>query len=168
MERLDIPLQIKRDIRKYKFPLLMLALGLLLLLLFPDSNKDEQLQVLTDEHTNILSVEEQLETILCSVKGAGKVQVMLSIERGEETLYQTDQDQSFNQDKSSAKVDTITVTDANRNETGLIKQVNPPKYSGAVVVCQGADDPRVKLAVIDAVAKLTSLGTDKIAVLKMK
>lgn len=168
MERLDISHQIKNYFYKYKFPLIILALGLLLLLFFPDGKEEEQLQVLTEEHTNILSAEDQLETLLGSVKGAGKVQVMLSIGRGEETIYQTDQNQSFDQDKTSTKVDTITVTDSNRNETGLVKQVNPPQYSGVVVVCQGADDPHVKLAVIEAVTKLTGLGTDKIAVLKMK
>jgi hypothetical protein len=39
---------------------------------------------------------------------------------------------------------------------------------GAIVVCQGADSPSVKLAITQAVAKITGLGTDEICVLKMK
>ena len=54
------------------------------------------------------------------------------------------------------------------NETGLIKQVNPPKYLGALIVCQGADDPSVRLAVSQAVASVTGISTDRISVLKMK
>jgi len=39
---------------------------------------------------------------------------------------------------------------------------------GAVIVCQGADDPQVRLSIVDAVSKVTGLGSDKISVLKMK
>ena len=40
--------------------------------------------------------------------------------------------------------------------------------SGAVVVCSGADDARVRLTVTNAVAGYTGLGSDKITVMKMK
>jgi stage III sporulation protein AG len=74
----------------------------------------------------------------------------------------------LNDNNTSANSDTVTVTDSDRNENGLIRQINPPVYSGAVVVCQGADNPQVKLSIIDAVGKLTGLGSDKISVIKMK
>ena len=40
--------------------------------------------------------------------------------------------------------------------------------TGAVVVCQGADDPQVRLDVTTAIAAYTGLGSDKITVMKMK
>ena len=40
--------------------------------------------------------------------------------------------------------------------------------SGAVVVCQGADQPYVRLDVTNAVAAYTGLGSDQISVIKMK
>lgn len=40
--------------------------------------------------------------------------------------------------------------------------------SGAVVVCQGADQPSVRLDVTNAVVAYTGLGSDKISVIKMK
>ena len=58
--------------------------------------------------------------------------------------------------------------DNSRNERGLVIRTDPPKYLGAVVLCQGADSSVVRLAVIDAVSKVTGLGTDRICVLKMK
>jgi len=36
------------------------------------------------------------------------------------------------------------------------------------VVCQGADDPAVRLAVSQAVSSVTGISTDRISVLKMK
>ena len=41
-----------------------------------------------------------------------------------------------------------------------------PQFRGALVVCQGADDPQVKLSVIEAVSALTGLGSDKISVIR--
>jgi stage III sporulation protein AG len=64
--------------------------------------------------------------------------------------------------------DTVIITDSSRNESGLIRQVNPPVYLGAIVLCQGGDRPSVRLAIVDAVSKVTGLGADRISVLKMK
>ena len=55
-----------------------------------------------------------------------------------------------------------------RKQTGLVQQVNPPTYLGAVIVCQGADSASVRLAIVEAVGSVTGLSTDKITVLKMK
>jgi stage III sporulation protein AG len=65
-------------------------------------------------------------------------------------------------------METVIITDAQRAQQGLVKQVNPPVYLGAVVVCQGADRASVRLAIVEAVANATGLGADKISVLKMK
>ena len=64
--------------------------------------------------------------------------------------------------------DTIIISDSDRNETGLLRKVIYPKFSGAIVVCDGGDDANIKLLIVDAVSKMTGLGADKIAVLKMK
>ena len=60
------------------------------------------------------------------------------------------------------------VTGSDRSEKGLVRQINPPEYLGAVVLCQGADNAAVKLAIVEAVSKATGLSTDRITVLKMK
>ncbi len=153
---------------KNKYIIIILLLGIIFLL-FPTHGKAEMKnEVISEPADNILSVEEQLSHILCFVKGAGKVQVMLSIASGEETLYQTNENQSSDVDRISSKTDTVTITDSGRNQTGLIRQVNPPVYSGAIIVCQGADDPLVRLSIMEAVSKITGLRTDKISILKMK
>ena len=106
--------------------------------------------------------------MLSSVDGAGSVQVLLSTQEGEYIQYQTDYDATDREGDTSKKSTTVTVTDADRNEVGLVQQVNPPKYRGAIIVCQGADDPLVRLAVSEAVSTITGLGLNKISVLKMK
>ena len=114
------------------------------------------------------SLEESLSRLLSKIDGAGEVKVFVTVSQGEQIIYQTDLDTSKQVESSVQRVSTILVTDKERNETGLIKQRIGAIYQGAVVLCRGADNPSVKLAVTDAVAKVTGLGSDKICVLKMK
>ena len=155
-------------VNKYKYAVLILIIGVIFLLL-PTGNKEEGSSVgISQVQENTLSVEDQLTEILGMIEGAGTVRVMLSVATGEEVLYQTDRDVSIDEKGSDERTDTVTVTDSQRNETGLIRQVNPPGYLGAVVVCQGADDPAVRLRIAEAVVRITGLGMDKIYVVEVK
>ena len=154
--------------KKYKYAILILIIGAALMLM-PSaqigSRKENSSPVTIISGS---SLQEELEDILSSVKGVGKVRVMLKEAMGAETIYQTNQDITVSDSGSDSRVEVITITDADRNEQGLVKQVNPPQYLGVIVLCEGADNPATKLAVTEAVSKITGLGADKIAVLKMK
>lgn len=147
---------------KYKYAVLILLIGLALLLI-PEKQTNGQ----NDPAEPVAAAQEALTPemiaqFLQSVEGAGKVKVLLSTGAGEETIYQTDTDDA------GGSVSTVIVTDSERNEGGLIRQINPAAYKGAVVICQGADSPAVRLAVTQAISKITGLGTDAICVLKMQ
>lgn len=168
MDRVMLKEKLQSFFKKYKYVALVLAVGLVLMLL-PSQKKTASDQGSVVQPTESApSVQEQLSQILSQINGAGKVQVMLTVASGEEIIYQTNDDFETNNDTGSTRADTVTVTDAERNESGLIRQVNPPAYLGALVVCQGADSPTVRFAIADAVTKITGLGADKISILKMK
>lgn len=168
MEWVSLKEKVPAFIKKYAYVALILGVGLILMIIPSQGSEEKTEQVIPDESDCILTVEEQLSKILSQVEGAGEVRVMLSVASGEETLYQTDDDFSTGNESGTSRLDTVTVTDAQRNETGLVRQVNPPVYLGAIVVCKGADSPSVRLTIAEAVAKATGLGIDKISVLKMK
>ncbi len=152
---------------KYKYSLVILLIGLTFLLI--PNKKSEEIKPepqTEEEHYNIDS--QQLSDILQSVEGAGRVQVMLSVATGDRTIYQTNQDISKSNDTQSSKIETVIISDSQRKEFGLISQTDPPTYKGAIIVCQGADSPSVRLAITQAVSRITGLGTDNICVLKMK
>lgn len=151
--------------KKYAWPAIILLAGMVLLLLPGKDPQETEGQGIIETADNIMSLEEALSEILSTVQGAGKVKVMLSVASGEETLYQSNRNLSEN---GSGKEDTVIISDSQRNELGLIKQINPPVYQGAIVVCQGADSPAVRLALTEAVARVTGLTMDKISILKMK
>lgn len=163
MDRIKLPERIKERFGKYKFVLLILCLGLLLMLL-PSKNDSPQIEQIPMAEEQTVDISDRLQQILAAVDGAGRVEVMLTQSAGEEMVYQTDMDVTG----EDSRQDTVIVTDGDRTQNGLIKQVNPPVYQGAIIVCQGADSAAVRYAVIDAVSKVTGLGSDKIAVLKMK
>lgn len=168
MEWVSLKEKVPAFVKKYGYVALILGIGLLLMIIPSQDSVDKTEEVIPEQSHSILSVEDQLSQILSRVAGAGEVQVMLSVASGEEILYQTNDDFSNGSDNGTSRLDTVTVTDAQRNETGLVRQVNPPVYMGAIVVCKGADSPSVCLAIVEAVANATGLGTDKISVLKMK
>ena len=154
-------------IKKYRYVLLILAVGLLLMTL-PEENSAEEGITVETETVNSPSLQESLEEILSQIDGAGKAKVLLTQEAGEQTLYQTDEDISTNNDTSDIRRETVILSDGSRGERGLIQQVIPPVYRGAIVLCQGADSPSVRLAIVEAVANATGLTSDNITVLKMK
>ena len=156
-------------LKKYRYVLLVLAIGLVLMIIpgksRNETNNDSNIAMLTQSEPTL---EEKLSTILSQVSGAGKVEVLLTVAKGEETVYQTNDDISNSNDTNNNNSNTVMVTDAQRNQYGLIRQIIPAEYQGAVVICQGADDPNVRLAMVNAVSNLTGLGANCISVLKMK
>jgi len=167
MDRLGFKEKITEFLNKYKYAVIVLLIGLGLLLL-PSGDKERETESITTPQGNILSVEDSLAEILSTVQGAGKVRVLLTVAYGEETLYQSDTSGTGSNETGSGRSDTVIITGTDRNEQGLIRQIIPPVYQGAIVVCQGADSPAVRLNIVEAVSKATGLSTDKITVLKMK
>lgn len=153
-------------LQKYKYVLLILLLGIFLMVL-PEGKASEP-PAAQPQETAQLSLQESLTQILSRVEGAGRVEVLLTEAAGPRSIYQTDEDASRSGDSEDIRRDTVLVTDASREEGGLVQQVLPPTYQGAIVLCQGADDARVRLAIAQAVMSVTGLRSDKITVLKMK
>ena len=80
----------------------------------------------------------------------------------------SDEDISSGERNDNQRSDTVIITGEGRAQTGLVRQVISPEYLGALIVCQGASDAKVRLWVVDAVMRVTGLTSDKITVLKMK
>lgn len=147
-------------IRKYQYVLLVILLGIFLMLI---PQKEEAPMVTAQQQEQpAQDLEGELAEILSQINGVGKTRVLLTEASGRDTIYQTDTGQN------QSRQDTVIITDREREETGLIKQVLPPVYRGALVVCQGGDLPGIRLAVVEAVKSVTGLSSDCITVMKMK
>ncbi len=157
--------KVDAGLKRYRYPILIVILGLVLMWLPTRNRSPEQEPVATvlpfSEDSDLAS---ELSQILSQIEGVGKVKVMLTVSVGESTIYQTDDAIS----DGSVRKDTVIIKDSDRNDRPLILQTLPPEYRGAIIVCQGGDKASVKLAVLDAVAKATGLSAECISVLKMK
>lgn len=153
-------------IKKYRYVLLVLLAGIFLMVL-PKSEEPE-VQSQPTETQPQPELQDSLADILSRIAGAGKVEVLLTEAAGEQICYQTDEDISTGENASDIRRETVLVTNADREETGLVKQVNPPTYLGAIVLCQGADNATIRLSIVEAVMSVTGLSSDRITVLKMK
>jgi len=153
-------------VKKYRWAILVLIAGLALMVL-PGEEEQPQPSVIqpASEETTL---QQELETMLSRLEGAGKVKVLLSQSAGEEIHYQTDEELRQSDSGRDQQSRTVLVTGSDRADSGLIRRVDPPVYLGAVVLCQGAGSAAVRLAVVDAVKAVTGLSSDKISVLKMK
>lgn len=158
--------ELKEFLKKNRYVLLVLLCGLVLLC-WPQGKQQTQ-QDIPQQTGQTESLEQRLEKILSQVSGAGTVRVLLTQAESGETIYQTDDTESTQENGSSLRRETVLVSDGSRQQAGLVRQTQAPVYRGAVVVCQGGDTAPVRLAIVEAVAGVTGLPSNRITVLKMK
>ncbi len=153
---------------KYKYVLLVLLVGVLLLL-FPSGEKEEGKTnaILTQESVSQFSreaLEEKLKRTLSQVEGAGEVYVILTLKEGPKQVLA----QEGSATETTRETAPVLASRGGGIQEPVTVQEMGPSYLGALVVAQGAGDPSVKLALTQAVSALTGLGADKISVCKGK
>ena len=115
-----------------------------------------------------MSVQDELERILGMIDGAGEVAVLLTEYHGQETIYQTNIQSDTDESSTRNDTTTVIVTGKESEDLGLVRRVDPPEYLGAIIVCQGAGNPQVRLAIVEAVSRATGLGANQISIVKMR
>ena len=155
---------------KWKLPLLLLALGLLLLL-YPTEKKRVADPKDADQPVSdfdLDAMQQRLEATLSEIDGAGRVRVMLTLDSGEEAVYQQDQRLSSSDTGTTTEKETVLQSDSGSEKSPVVVLRRCPRFRGALIVCDGAERASVRLSIIEAVSGLTGLGSDKISVIKMK
>lgn len=155
--------ELRAGVRKYRYVLLAAMLGIFLMLL-PGKQEEAVLPEPEETQPGSDDLQDSLSRLLSSLDGAGRVEVLLTQKEGTRTRYQTDEDIR----EGDIRRSTVLVTQDSRAQTGLVSQVDPPVWQGAVILCQGADLAQVRLALVEAVKSATGLPSDRITVLKMK
>lgn len=173
MERVNkLSKTILAGLKKYKYAVLVLLLGIALMLL-PFGKKEEttetevQVETLSDE-AYAQTLEQRLEDMLCQVSGAGQVRVMLTLQTGSRTEYQTDTQISDSETQSQEERKTVILSEGSAYDKAAVSAVQYPRFQGALILCQGADQSTVRLSLVNAVAALTGLSSGQITVIKMK
>lgn len=165
-----VPEYLRRLFDKYKYVLLLCVVGLVLILL-PFGNSSPETQKTTTEDTDpVILLQDQLEDLFSEIEGVGRVRVLLTAKSGGETVYAYDESKNASKsDGSASSSSSMTLVTVNGSGSSpVVVRINAPAFSGAVVVCDGADSTKVQLNLTQALSSLTGITSDNIVIVKMK
>lgn len=152
--------------KKYKFVLLVVLVGVLLMVLPVSSESKESetsdLQTPREASFDLAETEQRMEAILGKIDGVGKLQLMLTLQSGTRLTLAED----TQSDSGRTTRETLTLNRGSGSQEVVVTNRYYPVYQGAVVVCQGADSSAVRLAITETVQALTGLASDRIQVVK--
>ena len=151
--------------KKYKFFLLVVLVGIILMLLPVSSQTketEENKSQIPQESFDLAAMEQRMEEVLGKIDGVGKLRLMLTLQSG--TRLTLAEDTQRDQDRTQREI--VTLNRGSGNQEIVITNRFYPVYQGAVVVCQGADSSAVRLAITETVQALTGLPSDRIRVAK--
>ena len=156
-------------LQKYKYVLLVILAGVVLLLLPRSGENDTAPQEAAGtaaavQEFDLEAMERKLEEALSRIDGAGEVHVVLTIKSGTRQILAQDSSRS----DFDSSTETVVVSRGSGVEDTVVLQQIPPQYQGALVVCQGGEDAAVRLEIAQAVSALTGLGADRISICKSK
>lgn len=152
------------------------VLGILLLGLseiFPKyqtEKKSEETKAQT-ETDFCTETEQKLSALIAQMEGAGRVQVMLTIESSDEKIYAADEKTNAKNDGNTEQKSydsKYVLVDGDSGDTGILLKTNAPKVKGIIIVCDGGDNPSVENQITNAVSAALGIGANRISVLKMK
>ena len=161
---------------KYRALLIVLLAGVLLLASGGLFGGRQQLETAAEPDTipeaaesfSLTAFEEDLNAKLAAIEGVGRVGLMLSLDQTEEAVYAVNTRRTDSEaGGQSYESDLTVVSDGSYGETPVTVKNLLPTFRGAVVLCDGADNAEVRLAVTQAVTTVCGIGADKVTVLKM-
>ena len=163
------PKSVKKPINKRIFKIeyvLVIILVILLLFLFISSFKgfsffNSETETVNSNFEN--TMEEKLEKILSTIDGAGSVSVMISVDGTTEKQYLKN-----SQTKKENGVEIIEETTVLVSGKPFLTKENYPEVLGVVVVCQGGENVKVKMAITEVITTVLPVTSENIRILKKK
>ena len=161
--------KLKDILNKYRFAVLVALAGVVLMLLPAGKQETEAADTAGEEMSfSLEETERRMAEVLSAMDGVGRVQVMLTLKSGSSLQLAENRSASLRDSEDRQERDVVTLNRGSGYEDVVVTEQTYPVYQGAVVVCQGASDSGVHLAVIEAVSVLTGLGSDRITVVQWK
>ena len=111
------------------------------------------------------NLEYKLKTIISKIKGAGNVDVMITLESGTNLLLANNETQNVGSDDVTIVSASPIILEQNGNSSPLVVGEVLPKIKGVVVVSSGASDISVRLNILHAVQTLLDLEDMQIQIL---
>lgn len=156
--------KLKKD-KKTLAIILVGLIGMLIIMSVPSDNKKHKAAENTVTYSyNTENIQNEVESLLESIKGAGETKVFITYESDMENVYAVNVDEKSDGSDAHYKSEYIITDD----ESGLILKVMYPKVRGVAVICKGGGDPIIKEKIYSVISALFDISTNKISVTDMK
>lgn len=110
--------------------------------------------------------EGRLEDILNKVEGAGKVDVMITLEGSGEKIYAVEQKRNNSENTNTIESKTTLVSKGSGVQEPIVIKETIPQIKGVLVVCEGGGNKEVELLLTKGVKTLLDISMSKIFVIK--
>lgn len=181
----------KRKIENIVFLIIILIITVILMKTIwqDDSTKENKLEstnstekstLAESQNTEKEDLEKRVESILCTIKNVGKVNVLINYSESSkmEALYNestttssTEEGDTSGGTRNVTEIETkkdVVFSEKSGNKEPVTQKTVMPTIQGAVITAEGAGDPMVKTNIINAVGALTGLSIDKIQVFEIQ
>ena len=134
---------------------------------------------MNDEDSNN-EMQNELEKILGTIKGVGKVRVYISYSESSKTIAmydektttssteETDSGGGLRNTTSTQTQKDVIFSEKDGSQVPMTQKVIMPTIEGAIITAQGAKNANVKTNIVNAVKSATGLSIDKIQVFEME
>ena len=140
-----------------------LILAVVVVLFIFVGNGSKNTSKTTADDTYIAQMEHKICNIVENISGCGKASVAISYSSNEEKVYAYETETT-----SSGGVTKQTSSIVSVKGEPLVTKVLPPNILGVVVVAEGADNPVIKLKIIEVVVTLLDVDVSKVQVFTYK
>ncbi|MCL2546513.1 MAG: hypothetical protein FWE06_04875 [Oscillospiraceae bacterium] len=173
--------KLKSVLSKYKYLLIVVAMGVALLI-WPSSRQSTvgQTSSAQAEYAQMFStaeMETRLSEALARVEGVGRVEVVLTLRSGTETVFQTENSKRVSQQRENGETidynndtteSTLVLARGGGVQEPAVVMKRSPEFMGALIIADGGNEQVVALQIINAVTALTGIPSDRIAVVGMQ
>lgn len=150
----------------------ILGIALIFISSFTGSRSEEKNDTPAESHPTAEEYTDKLETelskIISTIDGAGKANVLITIDREIEHVYQTDNDTQTKTEASSSlstsKQTTVIIKGKNNAEEPIKVTEIMPKIKGVLVVCDGADSSVVKQNITESVRVALGVSSSRVTI----
>lgn len=123
------------------------------------SSKDDNLSTnFSTSQEYVVYLENKLENVLEDIKGVGNANVIITLEKGFEYIYVTEEETKTTSNGTTITTVTVVLVDGQP----VLKEEIYPIIKGIVVVTDGADDINTKMNIITVIQTVIDIDNSKI------
>ena len=127
-----------------------------------DSTIDNSCSEFSTSAEYVTYLENKLENVITSIKGVGQAEVIITLEKGFEYIYQTEEETRSTSNGTSITTTEVVMVDGKP----IIKEEIYPIVKGIVVVAKGSSDVAIRLDIQSVIQTVIDIDGSQIKIME--